>query len=220
LDEWFNKDNGSSGSLNGWNIITGSTYYTYDMDGDTKTELFCISPDNKYEKILNYVESSAGAWQSNWGNAGSYQIYNREVINSDRFFFGDFTTAKSGPEVLWIKKSWDRCSNTHAYVHQMPEFIVYNRSSNKNKQSNSEQELELTDKFRVFPNPNTGKFMINSETMSLFNITMYNSLGKQIMSKQKAEEPYQIDLSDFPKGLYIIKINANGISEFQKVVKQ
>ena len=113
----------------------GSRYYAYNMDQDSKTELFCISSDNKYEKILNYMNS----WYTGWGNAGSYQIYNRDITNSDRFFFGIFTSDITSPQVLWIKESWPTCPKTHAYLHEMPAGMI--KSTN-----NSNIENDISEK--------------------------------------------------------------------------
>jgi hypothetical protein len=72
--------------------------------------------------------------------------------------------------------------------------------------SNKINNLELPE---VFPNPSEGVFAFkdnkNAKTVEVFNLT-----GVLILSENNSK---QINLSDFPKGIYFAKING------QKVIK-
>jgi len=71
------------------------------------------------------------------------------------------------------------------------------------------EELPMTnDELRVYPNPTSGKVYIETES----KIKVYNQQG------QFLQETFgnQIDLSDYPKGIYLLQVNGR----LRKVVKQ
>ena len=62
-------------------------------------------------------------------------------------------------------------------------------------------------KFSVFPNPTNGKFIINgTEELMGETIFIYDRTGKLIKTKSFSNESQEIDLSEFPTGIYLIKI--------------
>ena len=70
-------------------------------------------------------------------------------------------------------------------------------------------ELPMTnDELRVYPNPTTGKVYIETES----EIKVYNQQGELL------QETFgnQVDLSDYPKGVYLLQVNGR----LRKVVKQ
>lgn len=119
---WGNILDGTIGTP--WNIHAGGRYYAVDYNNDGKDALFCVSHGNKFEKIIEFKPQGSGKWSTFWGNAGSYEIHNREIGDKDDFYFGNFGssyTSDPRSQVLWIKKGWIRCNwETHGYVHTIP----------------------------------------------------------------------------------------------------
>lgn len=78
-----------------------------------------------------------------------------------------------------------------------PSFIVTVSTSNvqENKFSN----------IKIFPNPTTGIF--NIQGASNTNLQIYDALSKVILEKEIKNDLEKIDLSSYPAGSYIIKIN-------------
>jgi len=68
----------------------------------------------------------------------------------------------------------------------------------------SNEQIQIT----IFPNPNNGIFSINSNGCNINLIEIYNVLGENIysdaISNQKTTN--EIDVSDFSKGIYFVKI--------------
>jgi hypothetical protein len=60
----------------------------------------------------------------------------------------------------------------------------------------------------VYPNPTNGKFWILSEENSNKQIDVYNSLGSLLLTKKTIGQD-EIDITDFKKGIYFIKIGDN-----------
>jgi len=204
--------NGGDETLNSdWNLSSGSKYHAYDMGGsDGRTELFCISDDNKYEKILNFNTT----WSANWGNAGSYQIYNRDLVDSDQFLFGHYTV-DTIPELLWIKSSWinigadSSCQTTHVYLHEMPNSDFTARLAYHIEDVDDIDEpiaVSSGSDYIIYPNPSKNYITIESNVNNEFYVTAYNIKGQIIVEKNKAINKYILNISNQPKGLYFIKI--------------
>lgn len=67
--------------------------------------------------------------------------------------------------------------------------------------------------FRLFPNPTSGVFKITSKagTSDDMNITILESTERQVTSFHSNAKPeYTFDLSTYPKGIYIVKVETGG----------
>jgi hypothetical protein len=76
----------------------------------------------------------------------------------------------------------------------------------------------------IFPNPNLGEFTISfySEIKSNYKIEIYSSLGQQVYLKVvnefKGSYSKQINLSEFGKGVYTIKITNSKFETNKKII--
>ncbi|MBO4307414.1 MAG: T9SS type A sorting domain-containing protein [Bacteroidales bacterium] len=68
---------------------------------------------------------------------------------------------------------------------------------------------------RLFPNPTNGVFTVNGIGDEQQSMTIYNMLGK-IVKSQPCSNGTHIDISEQPKGVYIVRIGNQTI----KIVKQ
>jgi len=67
--------------------------------------------------------------------------------------------------------------------------------------------IEISDDVCIYPNPSRGKFTITFAGMDN-SIEVYNLLGVKIYTAQLMQQTTkEIDLSDAPKGVYLVKIN-------------
>ena len=68
-----------------------------------------------------------------------------------------------------------------------------------------DKEHETT--FNLYPNPNNGEFIIVLENVAAKNtIVVYNLLGKQVASFQTLNSTTNVNLSNQPKGTYLVKV--------------
>lgn len=75
----------------------------------------------------------------------------------------------------------------------------------------------------VYPNPGNGKYYVKSpEGMknSEISIKVYNLFGELILTTKMQNNSSQIDLSNQPNGIYIIKVNDFNQSFTQRLIKQ
>ncbi|NOX46585.1 MAG: T9SS type A sorting domain-containing protein [Chlorobi bacterium] len=119
------------------------------------------------------------------------------------------------PMETWVNFEsgyWFNCVNigdTISYPYSC-EMIVGNNPFKK------------TQSFEIYPNPSQGKFWIQNPKgkNEFLSIEVFNSFGKRLMEFETAEELMQIDLSDKPKGVYLIRIKSSKEVFNEKVIVQ
>lgn len=74
------------------------------------------------------------------------------------------------------------------------------------------------DVFSLYPNPVTDVLNINSKT-EVSNVTIYDILGKQIISQSPNMNSPQIDMSSLSAGVYMVKVTVGDSSKTFKIVK-
>jgi len=72
------------------------------------------------------------------------------------------------------------------------------------------------DKIKIFPNPSNGIFSINLEDTK--QIQVYNSVGKLVLSKLFTQQNNSINLSNYKKGIYFLKINGSKTNFVKKLI--
>lgn len=200
-----------------WDLNQGSKYYAHNMNSDLNSELFCISPDGKFEKILYF---NGATWKTGWGNDGSFQIYNRDLVTTDRFFFGNFkNSTNANAEALWFKNEWVICNTTHVYLHETPTITkvlkVPKKSTELEDLKNNKSSV-----FKVYPNPSDGKFEIKGKYSDMpIEINVFNSIGENILHKTCILQDQNIfDISSQPSGIYYIVIQSEGEPQVEKII--
>src|SRR5688572_12796 len=79
----------------------------------------------------------------------------------------------------------------------------------------------ISNNFTVSPNPTTGIFTVSGNPLQSFMVEVYNLTGLKV--KQQQIQPFRsgkIDLSNQPKGMYLLKIISKGQNITKKVVVQ
>ena len=70
----------------------------------------------------------------------------------------------------------------------------------------------------IFPNPNNGLFWVTSNVNSIEKLEIFSYSGKKIKEIKPDIQPYHINISDCPKGIYIIVIKNGADIYSEKVV--
>lgn len=86
-----------------------------------------------------------------------------------------------------------------------------------NELINNEQQVE------IYPNPSTGVFTIHSTIINNEEqfIEVYNMLGAKIHTSVKSKMPnYSFDLSQYPKGIYFVKLYQANKCTTHKIIVQ
>jgi len=72
----------------------------------------------------------------------------------------------------------------------------------------------------LFPNPSVNNLNIEiTNATGIFTVEIYNVLNQKIYCSEIGKKSY-IDISNLPKGIYLLKIYLKNISQIKKFVKQ
>jgi hypothetical protein len=74
----------------------------------------------------------------------------------------------------------------------------------------------------LYPNPFTNQLIIKQDLSSplTYALQLYNNLGQSLLVKEITEAKTQIDLSNFPQGMYFVKVYKNTEQKVFKVLKE
>ena len=77
--------------------------------------------------------------------------------------------------------------------------------------------------FKLWPNPTTGKFILEQAGGSPGGnvaVAVYGMHGEKVMTRElTGEKKYQISISEFPAGLYFVKVVAGEYTGTIKLIK-
>jgi hypothetical protein len=76
-----------------------------------------------------------------------------------------------------------------------------------------------TEFFDIYPNPSIGLFTINNNLTDMYNIVVYNSLGVMVKELNNCHDITNLDLSDYPNGIYVIKVFGTSFYYISELVK-
>lgn len=83
------------------------------------------------------------------------------------------------------------------------------------KDNSSVETVNEDNKIIIYPNPTTGKIKINAENIK--NILIINEIGEIVLNLKKTNE---IDMANYPKGIYFIKVLTDKVVQIDKLVFQ
>ncbi|MCW3085587.1 MAG: hypothetical protein JWP12_2953 [Bacteroidetes bacterium] len=76
---------------------------------------------------------------------------------------------------------------------------------------------EMLPEFNIYPNPGNGIFNIESNTTDKTIMEVFDMLGNKVKSVEMTGH-YQLDLSGYSKGIYMIKMTVNGQQINKKII--
>lgn len=118
-----------------------------------------------------------------------------EYISKINLFYGDTSY------IAFTKNHLDTLSIYYLKVHINSGDLLYLSSLKTNDLESSIEELEqFYNKIKLYPNPTTGRFLIDINNFE--KIEIYNTSG--VLIKQTTQK--EINLEAYPKGIYFVKI--------------
>lgn len=83
------------------------------------------------------------------------------------------------------------------------------------------EDLNESNPFAIYPNPNNGKFELALKGMGDVKVAVSNSLGQVVFATEtnlNGTATLDLDLKDAPKGMYFVSIDGAGIKTSEKVL--
>lgn len=80
----------------------------------------------------------------------------------------------------------------------------------------NEEQISIRDKTKVYPNPATNQITIESSEIK--KIQILNMSGQVIFESSKVDDKTSIDISKYSKGIYVVKMDAENETLYEKIV--
>jgi hypothetical protein len=166
-----------------------------------------------------YINTSTNAWYHSGGFTGTmtYQARRYTEINYALFVNSNYSsgqyTALSNlvSSIVPLITSWPTFDLFDSTVVCSPISSVNNISQNPSL-------------FTIYPNPSDGKFTVSGEGLQQANckLSICNLVGQEIFTTffKGQQSTLDIDLSDFSKGLYFVKVDDGKNSYTQKIITE
>ncbi|TWO34000.1 T9SS type A sorting domain-containing protein [Seonamhaeicola sediminis] len=77
----------------------------------------------------------------------------------------------------------------------------------------------LINGFSFGPNPTRNHVNFKANVV-LDEVSIYNILGKQLLRRKLKSKQYSVDLTNYPVGIYIMKVESEGIIQTSKIIKR
>lgn len=89
-----------------------------------------------------------------------------------------------------------------------------------NEHINGIDNMVTNQYYRIYPNPSTDFINIELNNYENFTLSIINSSGQVLLKKQMTERQIErINISEFSKGVYFIKITGQDYSFIEKIIK-
>ena len=137
----------------------------------------------------------------------------------------DVVLVMPNDSVKFITKFTTFADNTTPYMYHchllhheddgmMGSFLVIDTTA-----STGIADIDFKNNFSIYPNPTTEILNIVSNTSEKFSINIFNTLGEKITSANNIQH-LQLNINNYPSGLYFIQINSDNKFFTQKFIKQ
>ncbi len=86
---------------------------------------------------------------------------------------------------------------------------------------NTINEVTATDAFQIYPNPVREKLNVLGSQFAVCKLEISNLLGEVMLQKPEVGNlKWEVDVSSFPNGLYIVRMSGDGLALTKKFLKQ
>ncbi len=175
---------------------------------NTGTQYTCNRIENSYHGF--YLTNTDIDDQGSTGNPTD-NIWKYSYVGTNPFSDGIAGTVSQ--QFFSIDWYFNSTSNAlHQPIENHTKIYVYNTSGSAGcvTPKNARLEIEANDSFIIYPNPSAGNFTIKGNFESNSVITIFSTNGAVVYHRKPNLNTIHVNLSDLPKGLYLVKIGNKG----------
>lgn len=156
------------------------------------------------------------------------------MTDTVNFFLADYRSANSASD--YILKDW-----TEVYLEKLGnvDSLVFSLSSTDNgswgmntpayfcidhfitlNSGTFISDVKTENHFEVYPNPTMDFLIIENGIEGKIDIQILNTMGILVHEEILIDKESKIDISNYPAGIYILSLGANGQIQTQKIIKK
>ena len=202
------------GTFEGYNGTNSSSIARLNTDGSLDTTFAATGSGFNNTVTAIKIQPDGKILVSGWFTAYNGVPVNRLIrLNSDGTIDSTFTV---GTGLDNFARSFAIQNDNKILIGGV--FTEYNgtsvgRLARLNTPTLTNNEVEVVETTIVFPNPSNGIFNISSE-VAFTTIRVFNSLGQNILETNYS----QIDLSQYPRGMYLLELSSDSKKSTHKII--
>ncbi|HSY75564.1 MAG TPA: T9SS type A sorting domain-containing protein [Bacteroidia bacterium] len=196
-----------------------------DMENVTGAPIYCtvVNPVNWQSALPTlafpgYASTNTPSCSNSGATTGSGQFY-------VGYRYRVIRTIKSPCGIYTSSKSIMLCSNCIT-KDGAPAFTVIDEGNTSTSLDGSPEAVSSIDiiehSVKVYPNPSKGVFNIELGSSGTGTIEVYDVMGKSVkkLELNGSDTEYKLDLSNYPKGLYLLNIIIDGSRHTERLMLQ
>lgn len=201
-----------------WNKNSNSwVYYYKGVNTYNSNQKLEISKDQDYYISTGWSDSGQSnyIYDSNGDLINELiQIWTDEINSSVKilknFSQDNYTNNNDGTVFQKISQSWD--VNTNSWNNSLRVTFDYPTITDNIRKFDNVN-------YKIYPNPTTGIFIINSSLENLVFLQILDVLGKQVLKNFVINKgANQIDASELSKGVYFIQFTSEGVNHIERLI--
>ena len=205
--------------------VTNTTYAYYAMlDGDAFTKPF--GADTNAQGVIDGTNGEDWFLLTIYG-LGADSLYTGDSVN---FYLADYRFPSDADDYIVDEWTWVDLSSLGAvkglnfvlsstdtsggFGMNNPSYFAadYITGVYASVEPVAEQQLN------AYPNPTTGNFTIELRGESL--VSVFDMEGRLLQTTTTAENLLKLDISDYPRGVYLVTAVCNGVVSRQRIIKE
>ena len=206
--------------------------YGFGTSIDTRFD-YCLSEINTDRYSVSTFEISNTSGCEKWSLYESNDaLFNWSLVRTENTH--DFTDTtllinKWYRLVRTVTECGNSCSSSYIIYKEAQDCQVQNNGAELRSlvtsDYNSEVEMRQIEtevsNLQVYPNPSNGLVTINDNFKDEFrSISIYNSIGAKVFSKNYNSNNYKLDFTDLPNGVYMLVITTDNGIQKQQIIKE
>lgn len=182
-----------------WGTVVNELGDTISVNGGTNSDILLERYDLNGDLI------------SSMGIGGKSQDFAYDIITYDNSVYTYSTTGSQGGTPFYI------CADSILFGNGYLNSMVLLKLTENPTLGIQENQLEHT--IKLFPNPNNGTFTVILPKENC-EISIYNISGKLVYKKMTQNTEYfNVDIQNFPNGIYILNLKSEKFNVTKKVIK-
>ncbi|NQY28595.1 MAG: S8 family serine peptidase [Flavobacteriaceae bacterium] len=189
-------------------VNSAGTYASFSSKGPTSDNR--LKPDVCVQgQGASYINTSGTV------SAGNGTSYSSPLLAGGVACLWQALPGKTNAEIIqYVKES--------SSIYATPNYeLGYGIPNLELARSLSVSELELNEVISIYPNPATDNVKVNlPKSMSKASVTVFNVLGKKIITQEVNGTEKTIKVSHLNRGIYLLKFTSGNMSQTLKLVKE